>query len=204
DGIRDGHVTGVQTCALPICHFPSRHLGHVQHALYPGPRRRRSQPRARDLRGDLRLPARQRGCRARDLGTLLDRETALQVRHALTALLRFGLLLPFRGGTFLRGALLGLALLLGLLRLSGLQFRRLLLGGAALLGRRSFRLSPLLLAARPFLRRRWWWSERLLRLLGRRRGGGRRGLRRRLHRASHGARIDHGCLDRQRRRRGRR
>src|SRR5207253_4019691 len=22
DGIRDGHVTGVQTCALPICSFP--------------------------------------------------------------------------------------------------------------------------------------------------------------------------------------
>src|SRR5690625_7554351 len=22
DGIRDGHVTGVQTCALPICRFP--------------------------------------------------------------------------------------------------------------------------------------------------------------------------------------
>src|SRR5215510_798856 len=22
DGIRDGHVTGVQTCALPICHRP--------------------------------------------------------------------------------------------------------------------------------------------------------------------------------------
>src|SRR5207253_7465592 len=24
DGIRDGHVTGVQTCALPICASPSR------------------------------------------------------------------------------------------------------------------------------------------------------------------------------------
>src|SRR5207253_6607330 len=26
DGIRDGHVTGVQTCALPIC-YGSRHSG---------------------------------------------------------------------------------------------------------------------------------------------------------------------------------
>src|SRR5439155_18009398 len=25
-GIRDGHVTGVQTCALPICHFRFRRL----------------------------------------------------------------------------------------------------------------------------------------------------------------------------------
>src|SRR2546430_5909669 len=54
------------------------------------------------------------------------------------------------------------------------------------------------ISARPFLRRRWRWSDRLLRLLGRRRGGGRRGLRRRLHRAFHGARIDHGCFDRDR------
>src|SRR5690625_7176039 len=27
DGIRDGHVTGVQTCALPICH-DDRHFGN--------------------------------------------------------------------------------------------------------------------------------------------------------------------------------
>src|SRR5439155_14702749 len=26
DGIRDGHVTGVQTCALPICSSPERQL----------------------------------------------------------------------------------------------------------------------------------------------------------------------------------
>src|SRR5207248_8450347 len=138
------------------------------------------------------------------LGTLLGGETALQLRHALSALLRFRLPLPFRRGTFLRGALLGLALLLGLLCLRGPQFRRLLLGGAALFGCRGLRLLPLLLAARPFLRRRWRWSDRLLRLLSRRRGGGRRGLRRRLHRAFHGARIDHGRFDRQRRRRPRR
>src|SRR5690625_5539804 len=34
DGIRDGHVTGVQTCALPICGLP---VGdHQQHRLHPG------------------------------------------------------------------------------------------------------------------------------------------------------------------------
>src|SRR5437870_13458283 len=37
DGIRDGHVTGVQTCALPISHFAdeSHHgsLGQLLHAL---------------------------------------------------------------------------------------------------------------------------------------------------------------------------
>src|SRR5207253_8655155 len=27
DGIRDGHVTGVQTCALPICHVLKRIFG---------------------------------------------------------------------------------------------------------------------------------------------------------------------------------
>src|SRR5439155_9362985 len=27
DGIRDGHVTGVQTCALPICNGPDDALG---------------------------------------------------------------------------------------------------------------------------------------------------------------------------------
>src|SRR5690625_9863 len=27
DGIRDGHVTGVQTCALPICHRRGRNAG---------------------------------------------------------------------------------------------------------------------------------------------------------------------------------
>src|SRR4029077_3096680 len=197
-------------------HFPSRDLGHVQHALYPRPRRRRSQPRARDPGGDLRLPARQRRARACHLGTLLGRETALQFRHAVTALLSVRLFLTLRRGTLLRRgalfdltlllglALLGLTLLLGLLRLRGLQLRRLLLGGAALFGRRRFRLLPLLLAVRPFLGRRWRWSDRLLRLLGRRRGGGRCGLRRRLHRAFHGARLDHGGLDRQRRRRPRR
>src|SRR5690625_7431739 len=31
DGIRDGHVTGVQTCALPICVY--LHLDHAQHGL---------------------------------------------------------------------------------------------------------------------------------------------------------------------------
>src|SRR5690625_7677959 len=29
DGIRDGHVTGVQTCALPIFHLPYKALSHL-------------------------------------------------------------------------------------------------------------------------------------------------------------------------------
>src|SRR5690625_7483960 len=29
DGIRDGHVTGVQTCALPICTEGERHRGQA-------------------------------------------------------------------------------------------------------------------------------------------------------------------------------
>src|SRR5439155_2396870 len=38
DGIRDGHVTGVQTCAPPIYHFPSFRDG----ALAPDPESRDS------------------------------------------------------------------------------------------------------------------------------------------------------------------
>src|SRR5215510_15836947 len=36
DGIRDGHVTGVQTCALPICAV--RWIAHISKQL-PSPRR---------------------------------------------------------------------------------------------------------------------------------------------------------------------
>src|SRR5690625_5794682 len=36
DGIRDGHVTGVQTCALPICPQPSfERLEAVQELIFP-------------------------------------------------------------------------------------------------------------------------------------------------------------------------
>src|SRR5207253_8162807 len=47
DGIRDGHVTGVQTCALPIC--PAPHL-----LLFPAVRRLFLLPAAarRDSRAD--------------------------------------------------------------------------------------------------------------------------------------------------------
>src|SRR6266511_4501873 len=51
DGIRDFHVTGVQTCALPICHTAPRGLVHpsrrrARRAARPaGPRRPRSEER---------------------------------------------------------------------------------------------------------------------------------------------------------------
>src|SRR5690606_40419142 len=50
DGIRDFHVTGVQTCALPISHRPRRPL---RHALEDPRRAGRSgaPPRRGDLRG---------------------------------------------------------------------------------------------------------------------------------------------------------
>src|SRR5207253_5373990 len=38
DGIRDGHVTGVQTCALPICHLDDlRAADLVVLVLHPDP-----------------------------------------------------------------------------------------------------------------------------------------------------------------------
>ena len=49
--------------ALPdsyLRHFASRDLRHVQHAFYSRTRRRRAQPRALDLGGDLRFPVRER------------------------------------------------------------------------------------------------------------------------------------------------
>src|SRR5437870_13511224 len=38
DGIRDGHVTGVQTCALPICiMFEPAALRHLRRIEHPAP-----------------------------------------------------------------------------------------------------------------------------------------------------------------------
>src|SRR5690625_7984427 len=37
DGIRDGHVTGVQTCALPICALPLEALLPGEHGRLPLP-----------------------------------------------------------------------------------------------------------------------------------------------------------------------
>src|SRR5690606_40760640 len=35
DGIRDFHVTGVQTCALPISLYARRHFSLTSHAVFP-------------------------------------------------------------------------------------------------------------------------------------------------------------------------
>src|SRR5439155_16703320 len=39
DGIRDGHVTGVQTCALPIFRGELASSGHLNPALFEGRKR---------------------------------------------------------------------------------------------------------------------------------------------------------------------
>src|SRR5262245_18579557 len=99
-------------------HFPSRHLSHIQHAFYAGPRRRRAQPRPVDLGGDLGLPAGDHRTRACFLGLLLGRETALQVLLALCLLLRLRLALLLLGALLRLGLLASLALGCGA-RLSG-------------------------------------------------------------------------------------
>src|SRR5439155_16768667 len=48
DGIRDGHVTGVQTCALPISTAPTRARRDACEEISPS--RRASDPRRKELR----------------------------------------------------------------------------------------------------------------------------------------------------------
>src|SRR5690606_39919773 len=58
DGIRDFHVTGVQTCALPICAGDTRCIGGRRRARQP-----RSGRRTRNRLGRLRPPLAARGRR---------------------------------------------------------------------------------------------------------------------------------------------
>src|SRR5439155_11327165 len=65
DGIRDGHVTGVQTCALPISALRARAHGRGQDAVLQGPRLRDVQLHGDErpgggLRGDAGQPGNSR------------------------------------------------------------------------------------------------------------------------------------------------
>src|SRR5207253_5419589 len=114
DGIRDGHVTGVQTCALPI--FPRRRAVRrgrgvagvrarrgERHARRPAAHRRRGQRRGPRRLGDQRglaaLPDRQRAA----LRALLPRRRARAARLLDDALMLLTLVIfsPLAGAALL-------------------------------------------------------------------------------------------------------
>src|SRR5690625_7111714 len=71
DGIRDGHVTGVQTCALPIfgeVNGPSRHARHgtpvANTSLRAPPERRRIGTRVPQVRSEERRVGKERTSRS--------------------------------------------------------------------------------------------------------------------------------------------
>src|SRR5580765_2645465 len=181
-------------------HFASGYLRHIQHAFYAGPRRGRTQPRAVDPGGDLRLPAGERRACARFACLLLGGEASLQILLALRLLLRLRLPLLLLGGALLR---LGLLARLALGRRASRRFGGSRLGcglfgcgllGAPLLFGNRLLLRALLLALCELLRCRLWRSYRL-----RRRLHWRRRLRGGQLRTAHAARIDHPRLDGERR-----
>src|SRR5215469_6050725 len=91
-------------------HFSSRHLRHIQHAFYAGPRRRRAQPRPVDPGSDLCLPAGERRTRTGLLGVLLGSQVALQILLALRLLLCVRLALLLLRALLRLGLLMRLAL----------------------------------------------------------------------------------------------
>src|SRR5690348_18392127 len=79
DGIRDGRVTGVQTCALPICRPPPYCLsGPKDHNDLETMREERDEPETRDFDdGDCLDGGRVRACR--EIGRASCRERALML-----------------------------------------------------------------------------------------------------------------------------